>query len=318
MVPRVFRELLEGCWGPGWSQGRPKGVRGGSLGGPTQGAFRGVTRVFRGVPGRVPKGFGGGSQECSGESQGAIRVSPKVFRGSRGGTGCVQGGSLGHPSRFWGVPGVFQRGPRGFVYVQGCSEGSQAGSRGGGPEGVSGVFRGSRGGPKVGVPSHPAPRRRGRRGCGGVAALGDSPGRAAPTAPARARPGPPLHYRSPTSSRELGGGEGGGGKLSEKRIRFLGVPHPPTPLTHGAELGDELLLRPLEPLAGVGGGGAKGGAASAKRGAAGAKWGGTGAAALLHGRDIQVVNQDDVGVLRGEGEAGQPGLWFWRVGDPPV
>lgn len=78
------------------------------------------------------------------------------------------------------------------------------------------------------------------------------------------------------------------------------------PLTHGAQLGHQLLLRPLEPLSGVGGGGAERGGPGAERGAA--ERGGAGAATLLHGRHVQVVNQDDVGVLGGAHSSSGQGL----------
>lgn len=57
-------------------------------------------------------------------------------------------------------------------------------------------------------------------------------------------------------------------------------------LTHGLQLPDEFLLRPLRPLLLVG--------------VDGTEDGPTGLATVLDGRHIQVVHQDDVGVLWGE------------------
>lgn len=61
-------------------------------------------------------------------------------------------------------------------------------------------------------------------------------------------------------------------------------------LTHGFQLPDELLFRPLGPLLLVGVDGAEDGPA--------------GFAAVLDGRDVEIVHQDDVGVLGGETETG--------------
>lgn len=80
-------------------------------------------------------------------------------------------------------------------------------------------FWGSRG-----VLSHPAPRRRGRRGCGGAAGPGAAPGRAAPAAPGTAR-GEPPHSRSPTSPRGLR--ERGGKSLRKGVVRCTLYPAPP-------------------------------------------------------------------------------------------
>lgn len=62
-------------------------------------------------------------------------------------------------------------------------------------------------------------------------------------------------------------------------------------LTHGFQLPDELLFRPFRPLLLVGVDGAEDGAA--------------GLPAVLDGWDVQVVHQDDVGVLQGEYRDGQ-------------
>lgn len=62
----------------------------------------------------------------------------------------------------------------------------------------------------------------------------------------------------------------------------------PRLLTHGLQLPDELLLGPFHPLLLVGVDGAEDGPA--------------GLAAVLDGRDVQVVHQDDVGVLGGRAQ----------------
>lgn len=86
-------------------------------------------------------------------------------------------------------------------------------------------------------------------------------------------------------------------------------------LTHGFQLPDELLLRPLGPLLLVGVDGAEDGPA--------------GFAAVLDGRDVEIVHQDDVGVLGGETETGSmrearspsgvaPSAGADRPGGPPT
>lgn len=183
---------------------------------------------------------------------------PRMFRviqrnlglsqGVRGGSAGVQGtvwgprGCSGGPEGFWGFP----RGFRVSQWVSGdpreCSRAPQEGlekvpgrwESQWGPQGFGGPLELEEpqevlvGSPGVlgsrGVLSHPAPRRRGRRGCGGAAGPGAAPGRAAPAAPGTAR-GEPPHSRSPTSPRGLR--ERGGKSLRKGVVRCTLYPAPP-------------------------------------------------------------------------------------------
>lgn len=83
----------------------------------------------------------------------------------------------------------------------------------------------------------------------------------------------------------------------------MGAPGWPRPLTHGFQLPDELFFSPFRPLLLVGVDGAEDGAA--------------GLAAVLNGWHIQVVHQDDVGVLWGEQTGSMRVAWSPPGSGPP-